>query len=261
MSSLPPPPPPPPTPPPTPQPAPPGGGPTVPQYGAPQPGAPAPPPKSGMSGCAVAALVIGALVLLGIVGTVVLGAFVFDKAAKTVGKNLVPHDCPVLSNDKARQLFGKDAEASTVPLAGLVMPVFDDRVLSGEPVCWVTNADKGRTILIHHTEGGDAHARFQKERDAAQPTSEDRGNGLTVESTGYFDKDVAGLGDEAFCTGMALNGATGVLVRTGNRLVYVTVLPSADEFDPSQMGTNDKGVITNDPMCEAAQTAARGITG
>jgi hypothetical protein len=214
-----------------------------------------------MSGCAIVALVIVGLLVVGGVGVAVLAGVVFHKVAKTAEKNLVPHDCPVLSNAKARKLFGPNAEASTIPLSGLVAPVFDNRVLADSGSCWVTNGDDQPTIILYHREGGDAHARYEKEHDAAQPVSEDRGNGITVSNEGYFGKDVADLGDEAFCTGSSLSGATGVLVRKGDHLLYVSILPGPD-FDPSQLGINpDNGVITNDTVCAAAQKAAREILG
>jgi hypothetical protein len=221
-----------------------------------------------MSGCAIAALVVFGLLVVGGIGVVVLGTVVFHKAKHTLEQNvggkldIVPSDCPVLSNAKARDLFGSNAEASTIPLSGLVAPVFDNRVLADSDSCWVTNADKQRTIILYHREGGDAHARYQQEHDAAQPASQDRGNGLTVTSEGYFDKDVSGLGDEAFCTGMTFSGATGVLVRQGDRLLYVSIQLGPDEFDPSQLGTNSEtGVITNEKQCDEAQKAARAILG
>jgi hypothetical protein len=214
-----------------------------------------------MSGCAIAALVIVGIIVIGGIGVVVLAGVVFHKVAKTAEKNLVPHDCPVLSNSKARDLFGPNAEASTIPLSGLIAPVFDNRVLADSDSCWVTNGNDEPTIILYHREGGDAHARYQQEHDAAQPTSEDRGNGLSVETEGYFDKDVADLGDEAFCTASSLSGAVGVLVRKGDHLLYLSIMPGAN-FDPSQLGINsDNGVITNDTLCEAAQKAARSILG
>jgi hypothetical protein len=142
----------------------------------------------------------------------------------------------VLSNSKARDLFGPNAEASTIPLSGLIAPVFDNRVLADSGSCWVTNGNDQPTIILYHREGGDAHARYQKEHDAAQPVSEDKGNGLTVTSEGYFDK-TSDPGDEAFCTGTAFTGAT-VLMRQGDQLLYVSIQPGPDEFDPSQLGIN-----------------------
>jgi hypothetical protein len=221
-----------------------------------------------MSGCLIAVLVVFGLLVVGGVGVVVLGAVVFHKAKDKLEENVggkldvIPSDCPVLSNSKARDLFGSNAEASTIPLSGLVAPVFDNRVLGDSGSCWVTNADNQRTIILYHREGGDAHARYQQEHDAAQPTSEDRGNGLTVESEGYFDKDISGLGDEAFCTATAFTGATGVLVRNGDNLLYVSIQPGPDEFDSSDLDINsDTGVITHEKLCGEAQDAARGIIG
>lgn len=268
MSSLPPPPPPPSGPPPSgPLPQPPAAVPP-PAYGAPQPGLPQPPAKSGMNGCAIAAIVLVVLLVLGGVGVFVVGAVVInkgkDKLEQATGGNLdlTVGDCPVLSNSKAKELFGANAEATTIPLEGLIGFAFDDRVLRDSDSCWVNNADQQSLIVLHHREGGDARAAYQKERDLAQPTSQDQGGGLTLENEGYFDKDVSGLGDEAFCTGSSLSGATGVLVRKGDRLLYLSISPGPDEFDPSQLGTKpDSAVITNETLCNKAQDAARSIIG
>jgi len=215
-----------------------------------------------MNGCAIAALVVVGVFVVGGLAVAVLAGLVFHRVSKNVERNLVPHDCPILSNAKARELFGPDAEASTIPLKGLIAPVMDGRVLADSEACWVTDAGKERTIVVYHREGGDARARYQQEHDAAQPTSEDRGNGLSVENDGYFDKDIEGLGDEAFCTSSSLSGATGVLVRQGERLLYVSVQPGPDEFDPADLGTKpDSMVITNEKVCDEAQSAARAIIG
>jgi hypothetical protein len=215
-----------------------------------------------MNGCAIAALVVVGLFVVGGLVVALLGGLVFHRVSKNLERNLTAQDCPILSTDKARELFGPNAEASTIPLSGLVAPVFDNRVLADSASCWVTDADNERTIVLYHREGGDAHGRYRQEHDAAQPTSEDRGNGLSVENEGYFDKDVSGLGDEAFCTASSLSGATGVLVRHGDRLVYVSVQPGPDEFDPADLGTKpDSMVITNGKLCDEAQRAARAIIG
>ena len=124
----------------------------------------------------------------------------------------------------------------------------------------MTNGDDQPTIILYHRRRGGESTQAQKTRRRSAGV-EDKGNGLTVSNEGYFDKDVSGLGDEAFCTGSTLSGAAGVLVRKGDRLLYVSILPGPD-FDPSQLGINsDNGVITNDTLCQAAQKAASSILG
>ena len=73
---------------------------------------------------------------------------------------------------------------------------------------------------------------------AAEPTSEDQGSGLTLENPGYFAGEVAGLGDEAFCTDLSAAIMAGVAVHQGDRMVYVSVGPASEDqpiADPSEL--------------------------
>jgi hypothetical protein len=162
--------------------------------------------------------------------------------------NLAP--CAIISDDQLSAVLGRGTEA--IPLEGifdtLLGLVLDKRVIPDAEDCFVS-ADRGDsgTGRIARYVGSDAAARFQQERQDAQPTSEDRGNGLTVESPGYFDGDVSGFGDEAFCTGISDAFMSGVLVRQGDTLVYVSLL-----------GT-DFGSSSSETPCELAQKVARVI--
>jgi hypothetical protein len=112
-------------------------------------------------------------------------------------------------------------------IADITAPVLDSRVLpDATTTCWATESgsaeSSGRLARIATYTGADAAARFAAERSRAAGTTEDRGNGLSVTTSGYFNKDVR-AGDQAFCTtGDMPLGSAGVLVRRGNTLVYVS---------------------------------------
>lgn len=106
--------------------------------------------------------------------------------------------------------------------------MLDKRVIPDAPDCFIST-DQGSTGTgrIARYQGSDAAAKFQEERQKAQPTSQDQGGGLTLENPGYFAGDVSGFGDEAFCTDLSTGIMGGVLVRQGDTLVYVSLLGSS----------------------------------
>ncbi|HEY6571145.1 MAG TPA: hypothetical protein VIZ22_12695 [Candidatus Limnocylindrales bacterium] len=210
------------------------------------------PVQKSNNGCLKACLIVGVLlVILFVVVIAALGLFV-NRVADSIGLdengNLAP--CAIISDDQLSAVLGRGTEA--IPLEGLFDTllglVLDKRVIPDAEDCFIS-ADRGDsgTGRIARYVGSDAAARFQQERQDAQPTSEDRGNGLTVESPGYFDGDVSGFGDEAFCTGISDAFMSGVLVRRGDTLVYVSLL-----------GT-DFGSSSSETPCELAQKVARVI--
>ncbi len=110
--------------------------------------------------------------------------------------------------------------------------------------CWITSDGSNGTGRIARYQGGDAANVYQQERQRAQPTSQDQGNGLSVETLGYFAGDVTGIGDEAFCTDLSTGIQGGVLVRQGDTLVYVSLLGSS---------------ASSGDVCQQAQAVARQI--
>ena len=112
-------------------------------------------------------------------------------------------------------------------------------------------------VAVH--QGSDAASVFADEKTKAQPTSQDQGNGLSLENSGYFAGDVGGLGDEAFCTGLSPAIMAGVLVHRGDRDVYVSVGSADQTSGPPDIGTTDSGVVTAPDMCSLAQDLARKV--
>ena len=211
--------------------------------------APPPPEPSGISGCMKLLIVVLVLAVVAVIVFVALAGALFSNVASNLGAAGGADDnCVFLSDEDARTVFGGNADA--IELAGLydasIGLIIDKRALANAPDCWVTEGAKAYIAQIAVYQGGDAASVFATER-ADQPTSEDQGDGVTIENPGYLGADVSGLGDEAFCTDISPAIMAGVLVRQGDRVVYVSV-GSANEDQP-----------TLDPaeLCLFAQDVAR----
>ncbi len=221
--------------------------------GAPPNWNPQPVAKSGMNGCLKACLIVGVLLVIVFfiigAGLLFIGRQIVSSVPVDSNGNLAP--CAIVSDQKLSSVLGSGTQA--IPLEGifdtLLGLVLDKRVIPDAEDCFLS-ADKGSsgTGRIARYVGSDAAARFQQERQNAQPTSQDKGNGLTVENPGYFDGDVSGVGDEAFCTGNSDALMSGVLVRQGDTLVYVSLL-----------GGQGFGSSSADTPCELAQAVAKVI--
>jgi hypothetical protein len=223
--------------------------------------------SSSKRGCLIAFLVVfGIVVVLGIIGLVLAGFFVNRVDDKVIGET---GPCPFLSDSDAAAAFGDGTTAQRLEGLSKVLVIIDARVMPEDPSCSLTrdegsssdNGSSGGIGRIARYKGSRASAKFADERTKAKGISEDRGNGITVTSDEYFNEDVDGIGDEAFCTTSSGVGA-GVLVREGDTLVYVslvadvTTAPGVDLSDPD----NPK-LGTDDLHCEIAQRIARKVLG
>ena len=213
-----------------------------------------------------ALIVVFVLAVVGVVLFVFVVGNLLNDAARNLGIDpggsnggLVGGSCPFLSDGDARQVFG--GNASAVELSGIYEMtlglVMDKRVLANAPDCWVADGTKASIARVALYEGGDASAVFAAERKAAEPTSQDQGGGVTLENEGYFGGEVSNLGDEAFCTGIAPAIMAGVVVRQGDRVVYVSVGPAAGGQAPGM--ALESGVTTSPELCAFAQEVARFI--
>jgi hypothetical protein len=206
------------------------------------------PAQSGSNGCLKACLIIGALLavlfVVAIIAITIIGSKLVESVPLDPQGNIAP--CSFISNEELSTVLGRGSEA--IPLEGLFDSllglVLDKRVIPDAEDCFIS-ADDGTTGTgrLARYVGSDAAARFAQEKQDAQPVSEDRGNGLVVTNDGYFGGDVSGLGDEAFCTGYSDAFMSGVLVRRGDTLVYVSLLSG----DGGGSGSS----------CEQAQEVAR----
>ena len=222
------------------------------------PGAPGGPPvgwapapaKSGMNGCLKGCLIVGAIgfvlvIILGIAMTMLGLQFAKDMGINPDGTIT---ECPIISSADASDALG--GEATAMPLTGIVDATvglaLDKRVIPNAEDCWVSGASGTSTAIgrVARLAGGDASGGFRSAKAAAVAGA-------------YFAGDVAGVGDEAFCTGMSEAASFGVLVRRGDTLAYVSLI------DPvaAQTGyeANVDGVITSPDTCALAQEVARKV--
>jgi hypothetical protein len=98
------------------------------------------------------------------------------------------------------------------------------------------------TGRLARQDGGDASGDYQRARQAA-------------EAGGYFAGESTGVGDEAFCTGMADVGSFGILVRSGGSLAYVSLLDPAAMKDGA-FQTDSNGLVVSPETCAQAGKVA-----
>ena len=159
--------------------------------GAPPNWNPAPPAPSGSNGCLKACLIIGAILVvlffIAAAGIVFLGNQIIKSVPVDSEGNLA--SCAIVSDAELSTVLGPGTQA--IPLEGvfdtLLGLVLDKRVIPDAEDCFLSS-DKGNsgTGRIARYTGSDAAAIFQQERQNAQPTSEDQGNGLTVDERGLL---------------------------------------------------------------------------
>jgi len=219
----------------------------VPAGGGTPPWNPAPAKSSG-NGCLKACLIVGAILVvlffIAVAGIVFLGNQIIKSVPVDEQGNL--QACPFVSDDQLSSVLGSGTKA--VPLTGFfdstIGLILDKRVMADDEDCWITSDGSTGTGRIARYQGPDAASKFEAEKLAAQPTSQDQGNGLTLENPGYFAGDVSGVGDEAFCTDFSTALMEGVLVRQGDTLVYVSLQGGTDAAEST---------------CQQAQQVAQAI--
>lgn len=224
------------------------------------------PRRSGGRGGRIALIVAGALLVLLVGGGFVVYQQIKGVVGTVTGGGGVPGSgCSFVSADDVNATLAGSYELVELGgLGDLAGPVLDSRVLAKAPTCWgVDETGGGKLVRIARYEGGDAATVFANERTAARGSSEDRGGGITVSTEGYLGKDVQ-AGDEAFCTTGDFTAAAGALVRTGDKLVYVSTTAAGQGADqPPQIDLTDGGTIgfaTDARNCELAVALAAKVT-
>jgi hypothetical protein len=164
------------------------------------------------------------LVVLGVIG--IIGMMFFARSF-VEGLGVNPDgslkECPYLPDAELDAAIGRDGYA--LPLSGIIGQIatesVDARILPKADGCWIVSEEPPLIGRVAVVDSGDAATQF-----------------ATIKATGegdYTGPAVSGLGDEAFCTGMSTGIGSGVLVRQGNRLVFVSLvdqgLASDLEFD------------------------------
>jgi hypothetical protein len=210
--------------------------------------------KPGMPGWAKVVLILGGILVLLVGGcTVAVGVFA-NKVSNDFTKG-----CSFLSTAEAKKAFGTDVQ--TLQLGGLskiANAALDTRVLANAPSCMVTPGTDAKIGLsrVAKLDSGDAKATFAKELANAKGVSSDQGNGITVSTDAYLSEEAVTLGDEAFCTTSILTGSSGVLVRKGKSLVYVSVAVTAAQA--GNVSNTGLGEIET-TNCTVAQKVAKAV--
>jgi hypothetical protein len=201
------------------------------------------PKKSGMPTWAKVLLILGLLLVVFVGGCAVFVGKVVRDAGDSVSKGC--GFAPTATIDRAL-----GTKTTVLPLTGLIKIAgiaLDNRVLNGASSCMITGSRADNfTGRIARKQSSDAASVFKEEVKKAQGTKVDKGGGLTVESENYYDTKVE-LGDEAFCTTVGLPPSSGVLVRKGDTLLYVSLSPS--------------NALPGETSCDAAQLLAKAILG
>ncbi|HEY0641057.1 MAG TPA: hypothetical protein VGD67_25780 [Pseudonocardiaceae bacterium] len=165
-----------------------------------------------LAGVAVLGVAITLLVVLTPLGTAL------DRA--------VGNGCRIVDSADVEAVMGGDFGMERLDPGEADQPV-DIGVIDGDEVCWAMDLgqDKVRHVTVVRRTTSAAEVIYAAARaDAANGTEDADGR---TRSRPYLNKDVDDAGDEAFCTTTTNFGASGILVRRGDRLTYVSV--SADE--------------------------------
>ena len=219
-----------PVPPPSVPPPPPADQPLPPVQPPPTPPVLGEPISTGMSGCAKAAIIGGAIVVaLGALAAIAIFLFVRN-FADDVEESFSEESCPFLTNEEASAAVGEEVEAASGDsLIGELLGVIQDtRLLSDSPSCFISGDDSAVQVWISVYDGSDAAEVFASWADVADgevvsQTTTQSGT-LTVETDAFRGEDVPGLGEEAFCVDVGFTASGGVFARSDDRVVYVTVL-------------------------------------
>lgn len=214
------------------------------------------PVKSGgvPKGLIIAGIIVLVVVVAGFAAVTYVTGLVGDKIGGAIGG-----DCTLVGKGDVDSILNGDFELLQLGgITKIATPVLDSRVLADATTCWATeNADQdSRLVRIARLQTSDAAARFTQELTLAKGVKDDRGGGITVESEPYFNKDVQ-AGDQAFCTTTDLAGSSGVLVRRGDTLIYVSLTSAGvPTVDTSAAEAGQIKFVDDDVHCDLAQKIA-----
>jgi hypothetical protein len=171
--------------------------------------------------------------------------------------------CPFISDTEISSLVGGEVTLVRAgSLTSVVSTAVDGRVIPTAPSCWAVPGgapsvqNPGRLMRIANHVGDDAATVFTGEATKARAGTAG-GSGGT--NRPYYGKAVIGLGDEAFCTTASAGTlSAGVLVREGDRLVYVSLTPDFSKAVP-RVTPGRPALPGNDDSCAMAQKIARAV--
>jgi len=209
-----------------------------------------------MSGCAKAAIIGGIVIVLGVVAVLAVAFFGISRFVDNIDADLgSPDSCQFLTDTQASDALGVlvTAESGESALGSILGIIRDTRLLADEPYCFVSSEDSTTQAWVSVYEGGDAEGVFVNAADVADgevvSSSSDASGSVSVETDPFRGEDVPGLGEEAFCVDAGPAASGGVLARTGNRVVYVSVLPLVDDQGGADLGS----------LCDRAAQLARAV--
>ncbi|MEX0667833.1 MAG: hypothetical protein WD313_05835, partial [Acidimicrobiia bacterium] len=215
------------------------------------------PPRQGMSGCAKAAIIGGVVAVLGVIAVLAVVFFGLSRFVDDIDDQLTTSDsCEFITDAEASDALGVSVSVETGDsgLGTILGIIRDTRLLADEPFCFISSDDSSTQAWVSLYEGGDAEAVFTNAEDVADgqvvSSSSDASGSISVESDPFRGEDVSGLGDEAFCTDAGFTIFGGVLARAADRVVYVSVLPLAD---------NQRSDVFDGSLCERAVPLARAV--
>jgi hypothetical protein len=207
-----------------------------------------PQPATADNGCLKACLIVGIVVVVLAVVFFIAVALLGMKFATDIGvtSNGSLKACELISNDQLGEALGGQPQAA--PLVGLgdatIGRVLDNRILPDAPDCWIMAGGAGSSVTgrLAREDTPDAASIFKSEKAGAA-------------SGGYLAGELAGIGDESFCTGASDATSVGVMARAGNRLVYVSLIDGAGAGNDLQ--TTADGVVTSLATCRLAGKVAQ----
>jgi hypothetical protein len=198
----------------------------------------------------------GVVVLVLAVGGWLAASYLFNRVTKSA---LGSADCELISTADVNTLTSGTFEL--VQLGGITSAAgvaVDGRVIPDGTTCMGSEKDKDapRLIRIARLTTPDAAARYQRELTQATGVTQNRGNGVSVSSEPYYAHDVQD-GDQAFCTTTDPIGFSGILVRRGDALIYVSVSSGVGGVPNFAPGPNGSIVSADDEAhCTLAQKVA-----
>lgn len=188
-------------------------------------------PPAGNNGCLRACLIVGGIIaVLVVIGGIAASIFVGQlvEQVQQDPEAVFGGECQLVSSFEVSDALGEDVQVQE--LSGLMDTtlgaVLDKRLLPNATDCWILGEDgtSGRIAVVDQ----DAQAVFANGR---------------AEADGHFLlADLGDVGDEAFCTTIDQQGSAGILVRFGQRVVYVSLLATTGEAEDT---------------CDQATTVAR----
>ncbi|TCK24554.1 hypothetical protein [Pseudonocardia endophytica] len=229
--------------------------------GSPPPPLQKPPKKKGKGG-RIALIVVGVVLVVlvggGYLAYRALSGFVSDVTGGTSLAGAGAGCSFVTADDVNGTLGGNYDLVELGGLGGLAGAALDSRVLADAPTCWGSDSSDGKLVRIARYEGGDAAQRFAAEKQTAQGSSQDQGNGVSVSTEGYLGEEIQ-AGDEAFCTTGDGTASAGALVRTGDKLVYVSTTAAgqgAESVPQIDLSGDKPGFATDGENCRLSAAVA-----